>query len=354
MYDYSGLFAIWTILTVGMFYSFLPAIRKFHSLRGLIALFWLVSTALSSIYLQDRFVIQVFYPWILPLLYLFPAFIEGHTNQIIGVPIFNRRDFPFIVMPFISALSVVVMFITDPSQYEDNIHNILALDILELELGLNSFLASMLFLSIFSMAHAVTALLKLVNVKTNYTSWVYLTWPWLEGIMAFGIMLYITMNMIEVRSGMLFQLIFGVVSIILFVYLLGLRRSEKARSEDNFIFFHLLHATKNSNIKEFLQITEHNSDLKLMADFTKENLSFLSQIQASEWDTYLIEVQMSWPVFKSHVRIQYAIKAIKDGYLEKFTLASLIGDLGYDSRSSFYKAFELVTKNPFDIRAYKN
>lgn len=353
MYDYSGLFAIWSILTVGLVCSFLPAIRKFHALQGLIAIMWLVFTALIAICFQDPVIVQVFYPWILPLIYLFPALIEWHTNQTIGVPIFTRKDFVFFVMPVVSAMSTIVMVFAKSSPYQDNIALIMDFKLLDLEQGLNSFFSAILFLSFFSLTHAVVTLLKLKNMKTSGANWVYLTLPIVEGIMATGIIVHVGLNFINENSGTLTQMVCVAGSIILSGYVLGLKGFEKERSQNEFFIHHLIFSTKNLKIKEFLKHVEPASHLLIMADFTKENLSLVSEIEENEWDAYLIEIHMSWPVFKSHVRIQYALKVIKEGYLINYTLTSLIADLGYESRSSFYRAFELVTKKPFDLPRFK-
>ena len=352
MYDYSGLFAIWAILTVGLVYSFLPAIRKFRALKGLMGLLWLVFTALSAIYFQDPVIVQVFYPWILPLIYLFPALIEWHTNQTIGVPIFTRKDFVFFVMPVISAMSTIVMVFAKSSPYQDNILIIMDFELLGLEQGLNSFFSAILFLSFFSLTHAVVTILKLKNMKTSGANWVYLTLPIVEGIMASGIIIHVGLNFINVNTGTLTQMVCVAGSIILSGYVLGLTGFEKERSQGIFISNNPLFSKKHPNIQEFLQLIKSDISLKIFADFTKENLSLISQIEEKEWNAYLVEIGMSWPVFKSHVRIQYAIKVIEAGYLDKFTLASLIADLGYESRSSFYRAFEIVVQNPFDKLRY--
>ena len=82
-------------------------------------------------------------------------------------------------------------------------------------------------------------------------------------------------------------------------------------------------------------------------------MSEISNIAEKDWDAYLKEVQMSWPLFKNHMRIKYALSVLERGYLKKFTLVSLILELGFESRSSFYRVFELVTKQSFEANKYK-
>ena len=353
MYDYSGLFAIWAILTVGLVYSFMPAIRKFHALQGLMGLLWLVFTAICSTYFQNPVIIQVFYPWILPLLYLFPALIEWHTNQSIGVPIFTRKDFVFFVMPVISAMSVLVMLVAESRQFEENIQRILNFEFLKIEQGLNSFFSALLFLSFFTLAHSFTTLLRLKNVKINYASYVYLTLPALEGIIAFGIMSYIGLNYVDISIAIFLQIVFGIVSMTIVFYLLYFKGSLEQLIDEVFVSNHILYSTKNASIKDFITNLNSESALRLFSEFTKGNITEISNISKEDWNAYLEEVQMSWPVFKNHVRIKYALDVLQKGYLKSFTLSSLIFDLGFESRSSFYRAFDLVTKESFEIRKYK-
>ena len=171
--------------------------------------------------------------------------------------------------------------------------------------------------------------------------------------MSSGIIVHVGLNFINVNTGTLTQMVCVAGSIILSGYVLGLTGFEKERSQDEFFIHHPIFSTNNLKIKEFLKQVDPASHLLIMADFTKENLSLVSQIEEYEWDAYLIEIHMSWPVFKSHVRIQYALKVIKEGYLINFTLTSLIADLGYASRSSFYRAFELLTKKPVELPRLK-
>jgi hypothetical protein len=353
MYDYSGLFAIWTILTVGLVYSFLPAIRKFHALQGLMGLLWLVFTTLSAIYFQDPVIVQVFYPWILPLIYLFPALIEWHTNQTIGVPIFTRKDFVFFVMPVISALSTIVMVFAKSSPYQGNILLIMDFELLDLEQGLNSFFSAILFLSFFSMAHAAATLLRLQNVKVNHASWVFLTWPWLEGIMAFGIISYVVLDYFDISTAIFLQIVFGITTMTMMFYLFYFKWSLEQKTAEVFVSNHILYSTKNASIKYFIANLNSELALRLFAEFTKGNMSEMSNIAEKDWDAYLKEVQMSWPLFKNHMRIKYALSVLERGYLKKFTLVSLILELGFESRSSFYRVFELVTNQSFEASKYK-
>jgi methylphosphotriester-DNA--protein-cysteine methyltransferase len=79
----------------------------------------------------------------------------------------------------------------------------------------------------------------------------------------------------------------------------------------------------------------------------------MSLISNSEWDAFFTEQRFSWPDFKNRVRIRYALQELNSAYLATKTVESLSLELGFQSRKSFYTAFEAVTGESFRGEVYR-
>ena len=96
-------------------------------------------------------------------------------------------------------------------------------------------------------------------------------------------------------------------------------------------------------ISLFLEDTEGCEKIFAQPKINIDRLAHISNIEASDWRNYLNDENLSFSEFKKKLRIQYAIRLIAEGFLDKFTIDSLTETIGYSSRTSFYSAYKEVT-----------
>ena len=327
-------------------------LRSYRALQFIIVLLGIVSMGALSIQFQNAQLVKVFYPWILPFTYFLPGMVEWHSNQILNNPKFQKKDFVFALMPFISCLSILAMFLNKDGLYEANVNRVLAIEFLEIQHGLNTFFTAALFMGVFSLTHALVLIFRLRELKSTYPAWVYLTIPCIELMIAIGMLVSIVASLLNIKTGVFLQMQMAIVAYALFMYSWQLKQVEK-KKRNGILPQSILFKTRNATINRYLQGISTNVQLELCQDFSKKNLADFSAIGENEWNAYLMEVGLSWPEFKYHIRVRYAIVLLNEGYLERHTLSSLIESLGMESRSSFYRAYLMVTQKSFRVETFK-
>lgn len=90
----------------------------------------------------------------------------------------------------------------------------------------------------------------------------------------------------------------------------------------------------------------------LQKGISKEEFVVTTPFPAELWEIYIKEKGYTFAALKTRVRIANAKKLIDDGYLAQYSVEALADEIGYRSRSSFYKNFYEVTGIKFkDYRA---
>jgi len=97
------------------------------------------------------------------------------------------------------------------------------------------------------------------------------------------------------------------------------------------------------DITLFLEDKEGCEKIFAQPKINIDRLAHISNIEAIDWRNYLNDENLSFSELKKKLRIQYAIRLIAEGFLEKFTIDSLTETIGYSSRTSFYSAYKEVT-----------
>jgi len=105
----------------------------------------------------------------------------------------------------------------------------------------------------------------------------------------------------------------------------------------------VLSVTKFSSFEE-LKFFIKNSGIFLDPDFNIDRFSHHLSVQTYIASKLLRErYDITFSDFKNHLRIEYAMDKIKEGFLEKHTVAALAKECGYSGRSHFSRVFITLT-----------
>ena len=72
-------------------------------------------------------------------------------------------------------------------------------------------------------------------------------------------------------------------------------------------------------------------------------------ISFETWSAYLTWTDCTFIGFKRKIRIQYAKQLVDSGYLNQYSVDGLSEKIGYQSRTSFYSAFNEVEGVSFTV-----
>ena len=93
----------------------------------------------------------------------------------------------------------------------------------------------------------------------------------------------------------------------------------------------------------FLEDIDHSEKMFCESKISLDRLAQVTNIEAITWRNYLNDEGLSFSDLKKKVRVNYALRLIEEGFLEKYTIDSLTETIGYSSRTSFYSAYKEVT-----------
>jgi hypothetical protein len=350
--DVSGILVMVLVLTAALAFGLFHFRRPFTWLYTYVAVLWVVSLFLFSVGLSSRGMLQLIYPWAVPLLFLMPTCVQLFTNSLLKT---KSEDWVFYVLYLMPIFSTVSAFgtVADPELYERNVAHLFAGSILEVHHVLGSFTSSFTYLTSFSMVHSILLIRRVRDARFTGPSWLYWSLPTLHLILSAGGLCAIIIHVLGFASGQFMFTVLSVVSIAVGAYIVILSRYEKRKLTtviSDALFFA---PSKHSAIETFLRNLEGDTVRGLFQDFTKPKLASMSLIPTTEWDAFLTEQRFSWPDFKNRVRIRYALQELNSAYLATKTVESLSLELGFQSRKSFYTAFEAVTGESFRGEVYR-
>jgi len=100
----------------------------------------------------------------------------------------------------------------------------------------------------------------------------------------------------------------------------------------------------NNQIIDFIEAELANERSALLEPgVTKDSFIPQTDFNKDEWELYFKTQGDKFSDLKKRVRIQRAMVLINEGYLKKYNIEGLSFQVGYRSRTSFYKAFEQIT-----------
>ena len=93
----------------------------------------------------------------------------------------------------------------------------------------------------------------------------------------------------------------------------------------------------------FLEDTDLSEKIFCESKISLDRLAQQTDIEAITWRNYLNDEGLSFSDLKKKIRVNYAVRLIENGFLEKYTIDSLTETIGYSSRTSFYAAYKEIT-----------
>ena len=351
--DVSGILVLVLILSAVLAYSLTHFRRQFLSLYVYTAVLLGLFLLLLSIALRSRGMLQLIYPWGLPLVFALPTLVQLNHSALTRTKNEDWVYYFLFLMPFFAVISGYGILLK-ASLYHKNLDRLFAGEFLELEHLLGDVISSIPYFLIFSAVHSTLLILKLREARISGPSWVLLALPVVHIILGVGCFFAIVATVLGISSGQFLFLVLSMASLAVGAYVVALTRYDGrklTRNISNAMFFA---PSKNNVIESFLLIDHDSVPLRtLFQDFTKQNLADVSVISVSDWEAYFIEQRFSWPEFKNRLRIRYALQELNSGYLATKTVESLSFELGFKSRKSFYTAFESVTGHGFSGSLYR-
>jgi hypothetical protein len=350
--DLTSIVVLVLLLCAVLAYSLTHFRRQFLSLYAYTAVLLVLFLLLLSIALRSRGMLQVIYPWGLPLIFALPTMVQLNHSALTRTKNENWVYYSLFLMPIFAIISGYGI-LTKASLYHKNLDRLFAGEFLELEHLLGNVISSIPYFLIFSAVHSTLLILKLRDARISGPSWVLLVLPVVNIILGVGCFFAVVATVMGISSGQFLFLVLSLASLAVGTYLVALTLYEEQKLTSiisNAMFFA---PSKNKVIEDFLLNQGVNVLSILFQDFTKQNLADLSHISYSDWDTFFTEQRFSWPEFKNRVRIRYALQRLNSGYLATKTVESLSLELGFKSRKSFYTAFEAVTGKSFRGEVYR-
>jgi len=349
--DPGGIIIMVLILLAVLAYAITHFRRRFLPLYGYVASLLVLFLTLLAIALRSRGMLQIFYPWGLPLIFLFPTLVQFNQSAITKTKNEDWVYYFLFLMPIFSIVSGYGI-LTDAALYQKNLDRLLAGEFLQLEHLLGGIISSFPYVLIFSIVHSILLILKVRSARFSGPIWVHHGLPVLQILLSVGCFFAVVGTVLGISSGQYIFFVLCVVSLALGVYVVSLTRFEEFKLMSlisNSMFFE---PSKNEAIENFLINLDGVQVLSLFNNFTKPNLASTSLISSPDWQTFFTKQRLSWPEFKNRVRIRYAIQQLQSNYLGAKTVESLSLELGFKSRKSFYTAFESVTGQSFRVEVY--
>ena len=350
--DVSGILVLLLALTAALAYGLNQFRRQFSWLYAYVAVLWLTLLFLFSAGLPSRGLLQLIYPWGTPLLFLTPTCVQLFTNSLLKTKSEDWVFYVLLLMPVFSMLSAAGTF-ADSELFQRNVSYLFAGEFLKLEHKLADVANSFTYLSSFSLVHSILLIRRVRDARFTGPSWLYWSLPTLQLILSASGLCAITIHFLGFSSGQFMFTALTFVSIAIGAYVVILTRYEERKLTaviSDALFFA---PSKHAGIEDFLRNLEGDVVRSLFQDFTKPKLASISLIPNAEWDAFFTEQRFSWPDFKNRVRIRYALQELNSAYLATKTVESLSLEVGFQSRKSFYTAFEAVTGESFRGEVYR-
>jgi len=113
--DVSGVLVLVLVLTAALTFGLFHFRRPFTWLYTYVAVLWVVSMFLFAVGLSSRGLLQLIYPWGVPLLFLMPTCVQLFTNSLLKA---KSEDWVFSVLYLMPIFSTVSAFgtVADPEQ----------------------------------------------------------------------------------------------------------------------------------------------------------------------------------------------------------------------------------------------
>lgn len=350
--DVSGILILLLVLTAVLAYGLTHFRRQFVWLYAYTAIIWVVFLFLLSVGLPIRGLLYITYPWSVPLLPLLPTCVQLYTNALFKT---KSDDWVYYALYLIPVFSLVSAYgiVANPTLYQTNVAHILAGEFLDVEHLLGVMMSSLIYLTSFSMIHSILLIRRVREARFTGPGWLYWSLPWMQLILSGAGLFAIVVHVLGFASGQFMFTVLSMVSIALGTYVVLLSRYEERKLTSVISDAMFFAPSKHESIETFLRNLDGDAVRALFQEFTKPELASASLISSSDWDSFLHEQRFSWPEFKNRVRIRYALQELNSGYLATKTVESLSLELGFQSRKSFYTAFEAVTGESFRGEAYR-
>lgn len=340
------------LLTATLAYGLSRFKWKFAWLYVYVAILCVMFIYLFAVGLNSPGMLQLVYPWSVPLLFLLPTCVQLYTNALFKT---KSEDWVYYVLYLMPVFSVVSAYgiVANPTLYQKNVAHLLAGEFLDVEHLLGAIMSSLTYLTSFSIIHSVLIIRRVREARFTGPSWLYWSLPWMQLILSGAGLLAIVVHALGFASGQFMFTVLSMVSIALGTYVVILSRYEERKLTSVISDAMFFAPSKHESIETFLRNLDGDAVRALFQNFTKPELVSASLISSSDWDSFLHEQRFSWPEFKNRVRIRYALQELNSGYLATKTVESLSLELGFQSRKSFYTAFEAVTGESFRGEAYR-
>lgn len=349
--DVSGILILVLVLTAALAYGLTHFRRQFIWLYAYTAIILVKLLFVLIVGLSNQGLLYIIYPWSVPLLYLLPTCVQLYTNALFKI---KSEDWMYYVLYLMPVFSVVSAYgiAANPMLYQKNVAHLLTGEFLDVEHLLGAMTSSLTYLASFSMVHAVLLIRRVREARYTGPGWLYWSLPWMQFILSGAGLLAIVVHVLGFASGQFMFTVLSMVSVALATYVVLLSRYEERKLTSVISDAMFFAPSKHESIETFLRNLDGDAVRALFQEFTKPELASASLISSSDWDSFLQEQRFSWPEFKNRVRIRYALQELNSGYLATKTVESLSLELGFQSRKSFYTAFESVTGESFRGEAY--
>lgn len=350
--DASGIILLVITLSAALAYGLTHFRRQFVWLYIFTGIIWVMLLFLLSVSQSNRGLLYTLYPWSVPLLFLLPTCVQFHTNALFKI---KSEDWVFYLLYLMPIFSLVSSFgiLADEKLYQKNVDLLIAGEFLEVNHLLGVMRHSLTYLTSFSLLHAVLSLKRIRDGRFTGPIWLYNIVPWLQLFLSAAGLLAIVFYGLRVSSGQFMLVVLSVVSIALATYVVASHLFEEHKLTSVVSDAMFFTPSKHDSIESYLRNLNGDAVRVLFRDFTKTELAIASMISSSTWNSFLHEQRLSWPEFKNRVRIRYALQELQSGYLASKTVESLSLELGFQSRKSFYTAYEAITGNSFRREMYR-
>lgn len=340
------------IQTAVLAYALTHLRRRFLPLYCYVAVLLVLFLMLLAIVLRSRGMLQLIYPWGLPLIFLMPTLVQYHYIAITKSKTEDWVYYFLFLMPIFSIISGYGI-LTDAALYQKNLDHLLAGEFLELEHLLGGIISSLPYVLVFSIVHSIQLVRKLRSARFTGPFWVHSGLPVLQIILSLGCFFAVVSHVFGISSGQYIFFVLSMVSLAMGVYVVSVTHYEELKLTSMISNAQFFAPSKNGAIDHFLYNLDGVQMRVLFLNFSKPNLVITSLISNIDWQAFFTEQRLSWPEFKSRVRIRYAIQQLRSNYLDTKTVESLSLELGFKSRKSFYTAFESVTGESFHVEVYR-
>lgn len=341
------------LLTATLAYGLSRFKWQFAWLYAYVAILCVMFIFLFAVGLNSPGMLQLVYPWSVPLLFLLPTCVQQYYSAMFKIKSENWVYYVLYLMPVFSMISSYGIM-ADSALYQKNVALLFAGEFLEVQHALSTTMtSSMTYLTSFSLFHAVFLIRMVRAARFTGPSWLYWSLPWMQLILSGAGLFAIVVYVLGFTSGQFMFTVLSMVSIALGTYVVLLSSYDERKLTGVISDAMFFAPSKHEPIETFLRNLDGDTVRALFQEFTKLELANASLISSFDWESFLHEQRFSWPDFKSRVRIRYALQELNSGYLANKTVESLSLELGFQSRKSFYTAFEAVTGESFRTEVYR-